>query len=68
MISFTLRVSPILATYAVDGVILERRTQVRDLGVILDLKLSFACHVDATVLKAKRMLGLLIRSMQLTTR
>ena len=37
----------------------------RDLGVILDSKLNFACHVDATVLKAKRMLGLLIRSMQL---
>ena len=33
VISFTLRVSPILATYAVDGVTLERRTQVRDLGV-----------------------------------
>ena len=65
VISFTLRVSPILATYAVDGVTLERRTQVRDLGVILDSKLNFACHVDATVLKAKRMLGLLIRSMQL---
>ena len=44
---------------------LERRTQVRDLGVILDSKLNFASHVDATVLKAKRMLGLLIRSMQL---
>ena len=65
IITFTLRTSPILATYMVDGVMLERRTQVRDLGVILDSKLNFACHVDATVLKAKRMLGLLIRSMQL---
>ena len=33
--------------------------------VILDSKLNFACHVDAAVLKARRMLGLLIRSMQL---
>ena len=64
-ISFTLRTSPIVATYTVDGVILERCTQVRDLGVILDSKLNFACHVDAAVLKARRMLGLLIRSMQL---
>ena len=37
----------------------------RDLGVILDPKLNFACHVDTTVLKAKRMFGLLIRSMKL---
>ena len=65
VISFTLRTSPILATYTVDGVTLERYTQVRDLGVILDSKLNFVCHVDATVVKAKRMLGLLIRSMQL---
>ena len=47
-----------------DGVMLERRDQVRDLGVILDSKLNFASHVDATVLKAKRMLGLLMRSMR----
>lgn len=65
VISFTLRTSPVLAVYSVDGVILERCSQVRDLGVILDSKLNFASHVDATVLKAKRMLGLLIRSMQL---
>ena len=53
------------AVYTVNDVMLERRTQVRDLGVILDSKLNFACHVDATVLKARRMLGLLIRSMKL---
>ena len=33
VISFTLRVSPISVAYAVDGVTLEHRTQVRDLGV-----------------------------------
>ena len=64
VITFTLRTSPILATYKVGNAILERCTLVRDLGVILDSKLTFACHVDATVAKAKRMLGLLIRSMQ----
>ena len=45
MISFTLRVLPILATSAIDDVTLERRTQLRDLGVILGSKLNFACHV-----------------------
>ena len=64
VISFTLRTSPILSAYTMDGVMLERRDQVRDLGVILDSKLNFASHVDATVLKAKRMLGLLMRSMR----
>ena len=64
VITFTLRTSPILAAYRVENVVLERCSQVRDLGVILDSKLTFSSHVDATVTKAKRMLGLLIRSMQ----
>ena len=41
---------------------------VRDLGVILDTKLTFADHVDATISKANRMLGLLVRSMQVSSR
>ena len=36
----------------------------RDLGVILDAKLPFSDHVDATVGKANRILGLLMRSIQ----
>ena len=47
-----------------DGTELARCVEIRDLGVILDTKLTFAAHVDATVSKARRMLGLLIRSMQ----
>ena len=38
----------------------------RNHGVVLDAKLTFADHVDATVAKANRMLGLLIRSMQMS--
>ena len=34
VISFTLRTSPVLAAYTMDGVTLERHEQVRDLGVI----------------------------------
>ena len=64
VITFTLRTSPVLATYKICDAALERCTQVRDLGVVLDSKLTFAGHVDATVAKAKRMVGLLIRSMQ----
>ena len=67
-ITFTLRTSPHLAVYTLDGIPLERCVKVRDLGVILDTKLTFADHVDATVTKANRMLGLLIRSMQVARR
>ena len=38
------------------------------LGVILDAKLTFRDHVDVVVSKANRMLGLLMRSMQLSAR
>ena len=67
-ITFTLRSSPHLAMYALDGHQLERCASVRDLGVILDSMLTFAEHVDAAISKANRMLGLLMRSMQVSTR
>ena len=63
-ISFTLRTAPVQCTYELDGHQLERCQRMRDLGVILDAKLTFADHVDATVGKANRMLGLLMRSIQ----
>ena len=67
-ISFSLRKTPILATYTLDGTALQRRTETRDLGVILDTKLTFATHFDLTLVKANRMLGLKLRSMQLSRR
>ena len=65
-ITFTLRSSPHRIPYALDGHELERCASVRDLGIILDTKLTFADHVDAIVSKSNRMLGLLMRSMQLS--
>ena len=65
-ITFTLRSSPHLTVYSLDGHQLERCVQVRDLGIILDAKLTFADHVDAVISKANRMLGLLMRSMQVS--
>ena len=67
-ITFTLRSSPHLNSYTLDGHQLDRCVNVRDLGVILDTKLTFADHIDATVSKSNRMLGLLMRSMQLFDR
>ena len=40
----------------------------RDLGVTLDSKLTFAAHVDSVVSRANRMLGLLMRSVQTAQR
>ena len=67
VISFTLRTSPIVHLYTLNGHYLDRCEQVRDLGILLDSKLTFAAHVDATVSKANRMLGLIMRSMQTPT-
>ena len=64
VITFTLRKSPFISPYTLDCHRLERCEQIRDLGVILDDKLTFGHHVDEVVRKANRMLGLLIRSMQ----
>ena len=43
---------------------LERVCEVRDLGVILDSKLTFSAHISQTICKANRALGTLIRSFQ----
>jgi len=66
VITFSLRKSPIPATYTLNGTALERRSVTRDLGVLLDSKLTFGPHVDHTIAKANLMLGLVIRSMQLS--
>ena len=63
-ISYTVKTRPVLCDYHINGTTLQRKQEARDLGVILDDKLSFARHVDTTVARARRMLGLVIRSMQ----
>lgn len=46
-------------SYNIDGVNIQRKTSVTDLGVLLDSKLYMANHVDVIVGKARRNLGLL---------
>ena len=64
VISYTLKTRPVIIDYQISNVSLQRRTEARDLGVILDEKLTFARHVDVAVGRARRMLGVLIRGMQ----
>ena len=67
-IAFTLRKQPVQSDYVVHGVTLERVSVMRDLGVLLDSKLTFGPHVDGVVRCANRALGLYLRSLQTTRR
>ena len=60
----TLKKSPIETTYFIGNTALEHVDTIRDLGVILDTKLTFRPHIESTIKKANRALGLLIRSFQ----
>ena len=60
----TLKKRSIQSTYFIENIPLEHVTVIRDLGVILDEKLTFGPHVDMTVKKANRALGVLFRSFQ----
>ena len=60
--TLSLRTSPVQHSYSIGGSVLERASEVRDLGVILDTKLTFAAHINQTISKSNRALGVLIRS------
>lgn len=64
VISYTLKTRPVTFDYQITHVSLQRKVEARDLGVILDSKLTFARHIDTVVAKSRRMLGLFIRGMQ----
>jgi len=62
--TITLKRMPIVNHYSISGEILDRVTTMRDLGVVLDQKLTFESHIDSIVSKANMALGLMIRSLQ----
>ena len=62
VLTLTLRRKPVLGAYAIGGVVLERVEVLRDLGILLDQRLTFTDHVEHTVRKANRALGLLMRT------
>ena len=64
VLTFTLKRKPIVSSYSINGVVLENVTAMRDLGVILDQKLTFQPHIDSIVRKSNMSLGLLMRSLQ----
>ena len=62
--TITLRRAPVQTTYMINATKLEHVEEIRDLGIILDTKLTFASHVSGIVSRANRSLGLLFRSFQ----
>ena len=49
VLSLTLKRVPVTGIYTIGGVELQRVSVMRDLGVFLDEKLTFAEHVDVVV-------------------
>ncbi|EYB81471.1 hypothetical protein Y032_0383g386 [Ancylostoma ceylanicum] len=48
--------------YSLNGTIINRKHEVKDLGVLIDSKLSFSNHINYMVDKARRMLFLIFRN------
>lgn len=61
IISFRRMKSPVLYNYAINGTILNRVDNVKDLGVLLDHQLTFKMHYSETVDKANRQLGFIFK-------
>ena len=62
--TMTLKTKAFSTSYMIGNTALEHVDKIRDLGVILDKKLTFGDHVDMIVKKANCALGVLIRSFQ----
>jgi hypothetical protein len=60
-LTFTRSFHPIIASYVLNGKILERVCSMTDLRVILDSKLSFREHIDSVVNKGSAMFGFIKR-------
>ena len=59
----TLKRNVFPSVYRINGNALEDMNSIRDLGVVLDRKLTFSDQINVMVSKGNRALGLLIRSL-----
>lgn len=62
VMTITKKLSPTLHEYSMEQDVLSRVDSVRDLGVLLDSKLSFSNHIEKMVSEATRMLGFILRN------
>jgi hypothetical protein len=61
IISFTRKNNPINYDYNLSGSQIKRAYKIRDLGLIIDAKLNFNQHLDKSVSKAYKQLGMILR-------
>jgi hypothetical protein len=54
-------IRPIEFVYLIDETALKRIDEIKDLGVIMDGKMSFLPHIEAIISKSSRMLGFIKR-------
>ena len=66
-LTVTRKKTPIVFEYTLDGSILIRVTEERDLGVIITSTLSWDSHIHTITAKANKLLGLLKRTCPLLT-
>lgn len=62
VITFTRKINPIIFNYSIEGSLLKRKNECRDLGVRLQSNLMFGNHYNDIVNKAYRALGFIIRN------
>lgn len=61
-IKFTRKHNMLQTCYYINGKCLEEVSKLRDLGILVDTKLTFIPHIDDVVSRASRMLGFIIRN------
>ena len=60
---------PVTTAYNFEGIAINRVLSVKDLGVTFDSRLSFLDHIDVTVNKARKKIGMIKRfSIRITDR
>jgi len=61
-ITFTRQKEPLFSTYNINGHNLVRKSEIRDLGVILDSKLTFIPYINNTLKSARRSVAFIYRN------
>lgn len=64
LMTFHRKSSHIVHAYTIGDTVLERVTHMKDLGVVLDTKLTFVLHMDSMIAKANSLLGFVFRICQ----
>lgn len=61
-VTYSRKKKPLLVDYFIDGIKLDRKFKVKDLGVVFDTKVSFNDHIDFITARAYSILGLIKRN------